>query len=195
MRGSSAYWYKQRQELYAWVNHHVEAGNGAPTLFITLSCAEFSWKDIIERIRERMVVAGEDPSDCYFGSPKLGELVNECSVVVQECFQRRVTTWLETVGRAAFGIKHYFARYEFAPARGQIHVHLLAVPDNHDIFEQCYIDMESDPSGATRARRLSAWASRSCGLTASVDPGFEIIDTNPEPSSMRLSDIDPIDYR
>ena len=51
----------------------------------------------------------------YFGSPKLPKLLNEYSIVVQEFFQKRVTTWFETVGKTVFGINHFWIRYEFAP--------------------------------------------------------------------------------
>jgi len=40
IKGSAPYWFKKRCELYSWINHHVERGNGAPMFFITLSCAE-----------------------------------------------------------------------------------------------------------------------------------------------------------
>ena len=120
IKGSSPYWFKKRQELHSWINYHVEAGNGPPTMFITLSCAELMWPDIIDAVRERMRLAGEDDSECYAGSPKLTAIMNDYAVVVQEVFQQRVITWLETVGKEVFGIKHYWVRYEFAPGRGQI---------------------------------------------------------------------------
>jgi hypothetical protein len=53
--------------------------------------------------------------------------VNDYSIVIQEYFQARVTDFLENYVKQVFGIEHYFARFEFAKSRGQIHVHLLAV--------------------------------------------------------------------
>jgi len=35
------------------------------------------------------------------------------------------------VGKHIFKIKHYWLRYEFAPSRGQIHTHILAIADLH----------------------------------------------------------------
>ena len=46
--GSSPYWFQKRSQLYSWINQHVELGNGAPSFFITLSCAEYFWPDIVQ---------------------------------------------------------------------------------------------------------------------------------------------------
>jgi hypothetical protein len=35
--GSDFYWRNKRAELISWIGHHVEQGNGAPSLFVTLS--------------------------------------------------------------------------------------------------------------------------------------------------------------
>jgi len=31
VKGSSSYWQKKRQEVYSWINYHIEQGHGAPT--------------------------------------------------------------------------------------------------------------------------------------------------------------------
>ena len=36
VHGSPAYWRAKRGEVYAWINYHVNKGNGAPNFFITL---------------------------------------------------------------------------------------------------------------------------------------------------------------
>jgi hypothetical protein len=38
-----------------------------------------------------------------------------------------VTGFLENYAKEVFGIHHYYARFEFAKIRGQIHVHILAM--------------------------------------------------------------------
>jgi hypothetical protein len=38
--GSDSYWRNKRAELISWIGHNVEQGNGAPSMFVTLSCAE-----------------------------------------------------------------------------------------------------------------------------------------------------------
>jgi hypothetical protein len=56
--GSAAYWRARKREVFAWISYHVEKGNGMPTFFITLSCAEYHWKDIERLISDRCLVAG-----------------------------------------------------------------------------------------------------------------------------------------
>ena len=191
IKGSSPYWFQKRSELYAWINQHIERGNGPPTFFITLSCAEYFWPDVIDLLRDRLKLAGKDSSRCYLGSPHLVQLVNDYSLVIQEYFQMRTVAWLESVGKTIFGIKHYWIRYEFAPGRGQIHAHLLAIPENHDIFELCHYDLQQPNGDAIRAKRLAEWAETTFGLTASVDDDFD--NRNPKgtlsPVSIRFSDI------
>ena len=128
IKGSTPYWFQKKHEVYAWINQHVELGNGAPMFFITLSCAGYFWPDVIDLLKERMELAGEDTSKCYLNSPHLVQLANNYAIVIQEHFQKRVVTWLETVGKDIFGIKHYWIRYEFAPGRGQIHAHYWLFP-------------------------------------------------------------------
>jgi hypothetical protein len=56
--GSYSYWRNKRAELVSWIGHHVEEGNGPPYLFITLSCAEYHWKDIEMLLKKRRSIAG-----------------------------------------------------------------------------------------------------------------------------------------
>jgi hypothetical protein len=138
IRGSNPYWRQEKSKLYTWINYHIKEGNGAPMFFITLSCAEHYWPDIIHLLKERMMLAGEDTSTCYVGSPKLGKIINEYAIVVQEYFERRVEIWMKTVGKEMLGIAHYWMRFEFAPGRGQIHVHLLAISSDQAIYKLCH---------------------------------------------------------
>ena len=192
VRGSSAFWHQKRSELYTWVNHHVERGNGAPTFFITLSCAEHFWPDIIALIQERMLIAGEDTSDCYVGSPKIAQILNDYSIVVQEYFQKRVEIWLKSVGEQIFGIKHYWVRYEFAPGRGQIHAHLLAIADFPEMSSLCHAKLKELNGEDKRAQIIGQWAADSFGLTAEVMDGFESLGTNKTntPVQIRFSDVE-----
>ena len=191
VKGSTAYWYQKRSELYTWINHHVEMGNGAPLFFITLSCAEHYWPDIIALIKERLSIAGEDSSMCYVGSPKLAQYLNDYTIVVQEYFQKRVVTWLETVGKDVFGIEHYWVRYEFAPGRGQIHAHLVAIPKSPTLHQLSYELQKNRDNSECRADVIGNWAADQFGLTASVGDGFDEIQVNAEnsPIRIRLSDV------
>jgi hypothetical protein len=61
--GSSAYWRARRREVFAWTSYHVETGNGVPTFFITLSCADYHWADIERLINNKGRVSGIDLPD------------------------------------------------------------------------------------------------------------------------------------
>ena len=133
--GSPGYWRAKRAEVYTWINHHIEAGHGPPTFFITLSCAEYLWPDIKRLIADRFSSAGLDPPDLEIS---FVQLVNDYTLIVQEYFYERVKLWLSTIGAKVFHIKHYWLRYEFAPSRGQIHAHMLAIHDNPKVMEPYY---------------------------------------------------------
>ena len=130
--GSPAYWRERRSELYSWINYHIYKGNGPPSAFMTLSCAEHHWPNIERLIRNR----------CGYGNIKVPKFnqkggtkwVNEFTLVIQEYFQKKVEDWLKTIGKECFKIKYYWLRYEFAPGRGQIHAHLLLIMDMQDVW-------------------------------------------------------------
>ena len=94
-------------------------------------------------------------------------------------------------GKKVFGIKHYWVRYEFAPGRGQIHAHLLAIPEEHSIYELCHLDLQLPNGSELRAVRLAEWAEKSLGLTANVSEDFDDlkIDRTNTPVRLRFKDI------
>ena len=185
--GSSPYWNKKRSEIYNWVNHHVQEGNGPPQLFMTLSCAEHYWPELLALIQDRMRIAGDDFESCCLGSPKLHAILNECSLVVQEFFQLRVNAWLETVGKQVFGIQHYCAKCEFAPGRGQIHVHMLAICEDNSTYKLCHMDMKEKNGKVKRAERLSQCVKNKFGMTATVPDDFDDLSFTCHPSSIPYS--------
>jgi hypothetical protein len=190
--GSTSYWCKKRGEVYAWMNHHVEAGHGPPNLFITLSCAEYYWPDVLRLIKTRMEIAKDGrAAECHHGSKKLSEILNDYTVVVQEFFQGRFTLWMQHFGEPILGISHYWGRYEFAPGRGQIHIHLLAIRKDQQIFKLCHEDLKLPDGKVRRDARLAKWASDQFQLTASVDEDFHdrIISPEQSPCSVRLCDV------
>lgn len=194
--GSSSYWRSKRQQVYSWINHHIQEGHGAPTYFITLSCAEYFWPDVTRLIQERMILAGirekEAKRRCNPESDQFVQTIHDYSIVIQEYFQERTKLWLETVGKEIFGIEHYWVRYEFAPGRGQIHAHLLAIPSEQHIFKHCYEQTRNDVNQAElKANILAKWAEEKFGLTASVSDGFDglPISRTTCPSSFRFVDV------
>ena len=85
--------------MYTWINHHIEAGDGPPTFFITLSCAEYIWPDIKRLLADRFHVTGLDSPEL---DKSLVQIVNDYTLVVQEYFQQRVRIWLSTIDTSVF---------------------------------------------------------------------------------------------
>ena len=164
--GSAGYWRQKRQEVYSWINHHVHLGHGAPSLFITLSCAEYYWPDIKRLIEERYKMANLPVPE--LDKKGASRHINEFTLVIQEYFQTRVKHWLSTIGKSLFKIKHHWLRFEFAPGRGQIHAHMLAIVDNKDVMRYAY-DLHSNGHAQLHAELLARWAqdtfSMTCGGT------------------------------
>jgi len=164
--GSTAYWRARRNEVFSWINYHLEQGHGPPSFFITLSCAEYHWKDIHRLIIDRCEKAQMPCPDFTKGN---GAIINEYAIVVQEYFQLRVQAWLDTVGKDLLHIKHHWLRFEFAPSRGQIHAHMLAICDNLEMLNACN-DLKNEPTEL--ASYLSGWMEDTLGMTASFDTKF-----------------------
>jgi len=116
-------------------------------------------------------------------------LLDEYSIVVQEFFQKRVEYWLNTVGRTVFDIKHFWLRYEFAPSRGQIHAHMLAICGDPS-FNVVMHKLRDDK--VAQAKFLQSWSKEAYGYTASVDNDLftEItVDKSSSPCSELFSNI------
>ena len=186
VKGSSSYWRNKKFEVKSWMNHHVAEKNGAPTFFITLSCAEYHWKDIERLINERYRLAGQELPD--FRKNRV-QVINENTLVVQEYFQARTMDWLTTIGKQIFRIKHYWVRYEFAPSRGQIHAHLFAISDYMDIFQMAFKLRDDDEACA---KFLAKWASEQFGLSCDVSDS-NVNESDIHPASMIFSEIDDYD--
>jgi hypothetical protein len=88
--------YKNRTceiSMVSWIGHHVEEGNGPPSLFLTLSCAECHWKDIERLLNKRRSIAGKPPLTLDSITEKV-KAVHDYSILIQEYFQARVTNFL-----------------------------------------------------------------------------------------------------
>ena len=88
--GSDAYWRLKRDELYAWIEHHICQGHGAPNLFITLPCAENWWNEnaiqvenIIRHTDEKLAHEILDPNNMMARS----KVMIDYAPIVQEMFQ------------------------------------------------------------------------------------------------------------
>lgn len=185
--GSSAYWRARRSDVFSWINYHLEQKHGPPSFFITLSCAEYHWKDIERLITDRCIKGEVSPPD--FSKGRAG-IINDYSIVVQEYFQMRVQAWLDTVGKRLLKIKHHWLRFEFAPSRGQIHAHMLAICDNLEVQRACF-DLKHDKDKL--AGYLASWMEDTLGMTASFNSKFvdELRGTagSDHPSTVNFADV------
>jgi len=108
VRGSTSYWNNQRRQLFDWINYHVSQGNGAPTIFMTLSCAEYYWPDLRRLLAECIKLANPDEplSDLENDIAARNKVIRKYSIIVQEYFQKRTKHYLETVCKDVFKFKH-----------------------------------------------------------------------------------------
>ena len=70
------------------------------------------------------------------------------------------------------GIKHYWAAFEFAAGRGQIHTHLLAITEHQStILKEFYHLRNDSSSNAKQSNLISTYAKDVLELTAN-HPGY-----------------------
>jgi hypothetical protein len=86
--GTAAYWRSKKAELYSWINHHVEQGRGAPSVFITLSCAEYFWPDIKCLLEEFILLTENRKVDLENNPNLLHQLLNDLSLIIQDYFHK-----------------------------------------------------------------------------------------------------------
>ncbi len=184
IQGSSSYWREKKDEVHSWIRHHVEAGHGPPTFFITLSCAEYYWPDIFRLLQDRLKYTDQKYMTSEQIQKSVVQLVNQYSIVIQEYFQKRVQVFLETVGEKILKIEHYWVRFEFAPSRGQIHAHLLAISPK-TMMQQQYFENKKDTK--KQANDLANWAKKMFGLTAYLQK--EVTTFQVQPCSVKYTDI------
>ena len=56
-RGTDAFSRGKNKELDAWIQHHLNEKHGVPTLFLTLSCAEYWWEDLSHLLKDRLTLS------------------------------------------------------------------------------------------------------------------------------------------
>ena len=168
VKGSVPYWRDQRGKIHTWVDYHIATGNGPPTLFITLSCAEFFWQDINRLLFNRFNfpdVQNPLTLNAQDGRYNTVKNVNDMTIVVQEYFQKRIKNWLNKIGKPIFKILEYWLRFEFAPTRGQIHCHMLAITEHNQLLK---LAMDKFGSVKNMTDFLAEWMQKSFGMTAEL---------------------------
>ena len=127
MRGTSMYYEEAKKNVMAILRQ-----NGSPTLFLTLSCAEYSWnsllKEIFETVKNRETTEEEIENLSFQENNKL---ISENVVQSTLHFQKRIEKELNLMthnkflsNELDFGVSSYYYRVEFQQ-RGAPHIHCL----------------------------------------------------------------------
>ncbi|MGH3055980.1 MAG: hypothetical protein ACRDL7_13480, partial [Gaiellaceae bacterium] len=165
IRGTSSYWRSVKDKMHAWINFHITRGNGPPTIFMTLSCAEFFWPDLMKILMARHSIAFPhlETPNLHSNMAARVRVVNMFILEVQEFFQQKTKQFLDDVFPPLFGISQFFCRYEFTKTRGQIHCHLLAILKDK---EPTKIIWKNKDDMFACSREVSDWASKKFSLRA-----------------------------
>ena len=141
IKGSDNYWRSKTEELEQWIAHHIARGRGPPTFFITFSCAENWWPDLRKLLAQLEDQAGNEVSATAIRNNSRIEMTQASKkypLFVNDFFVKRSKCFLKTVVKEALGIEHYWGRIEFAPGRGQIHLHLIAIAKDRAYLDSFY---------------------------------------------------------
>ena len=168
IRGSDSFWRGKTEELEAWIDFHISRGHGPPTHFTTLSCAENWWPDLRRLMIELEREAGNLTQVELLSKNDFSAMcksVKRFTVYVNEFFMKRSKVFLDTVVKNALGIEHYWARVEFAPGRGQIHLHLLGIGRDKSYLYEFYRAKTEEE----KAKVMEKYATSVLDMTADVD--------------------------
>ena len=167
--GSDSFWRGKTNELRAWIDYHVSRNHGPPTHFITLSCAENWWPDLRRIMHSLETNAGNvqhaqrllDKND--FAA--MCQSVKRYPLYVNEFFMKRGKEFMDNYVRDVMGIEYYWGRVEFAPGRGQIHLHILAIANNKAYLHDFYRARDDE---AKQIEILNNYATNVLDMTANT---------------------------
>jgi hypothetical protein len=78
---------------------------------------------------------------------------------------RRAKSFMATVIKTALGIEHYWGRVEFAPGRGEIHLHILAIAKDMAYLQDFYHVKTAEDKAAV----VDKYAREHLDMTADVN--------------------------
>ena len=125
-------------------------------MFITGSCAEFQWPELLDRPDECIYVATAEFLDLRAGATRRYQSPQDHSLPVQEFLQEMSALYIKEAPTPFFGLKDRWRRLEFAKSRGEIHFLTLAICEGKQSHSLLY-DMEG---GGSRdiAYAIAKWA-------------------------------------
>lgn len=109
--GTNAYWNQARDNLMAIINQ-----NGPPTIFWTLSCADFHWPEFHGLFDNKRELSDSERRENVINNPHLLDWL------FTERTEKFVKYWLYE----SLGATWHWSRYEYAVQRGSIHCHGVA---------------------------------------------------------------------
>ena len=109
--GTNAYWNRAKDDLKAIITQV-----GAPTIFWTLSCADFHWPEFHNLLNSNPTTTDSDRRGNVIDNPHLLDWF------FTERTEQFVKYWL----KSTLGATWYWFRYEYAVQRGSIHCHGVA---------------------------------------------------------------------
>ncbi len=84
---------------------------------------------------------------------------------VNEYFMRMAKSFMATVIKTALGIEHYWGRVEFAPGRGAIHLHIVAIANDMAYLQDFFHAKTTEDKAAV----VNKYVQEHLDMTAGVD--------------------------
>ena len=168
IKGSDNYWRAKTQELESWIQHHVSRGRGPPTFFITFSCAENWWPDLRRNLTQLERHAGNENAAKALENndfQAMKKASRKYPLFVNDFFMKRARCFMKEVMKEALGIDHYWGRVEFAPGRGQIHLHMLGIGKDRAYLNDFYKAKTMEDKAAV----VDNYAREHLDMTADID--------------------------
>lgn len=168
MRGTDGYWRGKGDELRSWIDYHVANGNGPPTHFMTLTCAENWWPGLRDIFVDIAMNANriEEAEMLRNGDRKaMARAARENTMYVNKYFMMRAKRFLDEYARDVLELEHYWGRVEFAPGRGAIHLHILGIAKNKAYLHKFY----NARTEKAKAKAIEEYATTMLGMTADVE--------------------------
>ncbi|XP_052129345.1 uncharacterized protein LOC127750839 [Frankliniella occidentalis] len=168
LRTTKSYWKSRCGELLDMVNQI-----GTPTVFFTLSSADFQWPDLYRLL-------GHDVKS--LSVKEKSDLLSKNSLIADSFFYARSKFFLEKSFKNHFNVTDIWYRYEFQH-RGSIHVHGLAWFKNAPKITKGMTDKE-------KKTVLEYYTN----LISCDNPDVNLTPSMIHPCQLSLDDIDDFDY-
>ena len=157
--GTNAYWNQVKQELKTTITQV-----GPPTIFWTLSCAEFHWPDFHSLFSS---------SDC--SSDELRQNVLNNPYILDWFFTQRTESFVKNWLQNSLGATWHWYRYEYAVQRGSAHCHGVAkLKDDPGLCQLTKIALKGFLASKTKESSTTSFTDEQLALIdADINAGHE----------------------